>query len=499
MSHLPIIARFAPPVTETQVAQVEALAVELSQTQELDLDETLRPLAGTEWPDAPELHIDDQSDISSLALPYDTSYIQDRARIRASTGDVVACNRAPTPGYEDYCRDHLKLGSVEWLSPEAQGHPRNLASHTWTSRSVRRELIHAARAKGLRTIHPLMGSQQTWLLALLLHRASRRPIQVLAPPPRLARWVNDKTEFAKTVTALFGAASLPLFADGTSLALISRHVKDIAAAYAHVGLKLPDSAGGAGILVVSSRRFRSKSLDAVADDMKKLVRAIGWRSGERLLVSGWESAVLASPSVQVWIPPGRDLPPPVVEGIFEQTIEGTRYEFVGTRPASFAPAVTALIVTRCWLMAFLYQLLGYVGRCSFDLVLTGNSREDCRPVLIECNGRWGGTSLPMTLMHRLFRGDPPAYIVRTITVRGLARIGFNTLLEHLGDDLLDLRTGLGRLVIFNPARIATRSGLSYIALGESDDQSRRWAEEEVPRRLRELTCGDARAPKLGLR
>ncbi len=138
-------------------------------------------------------------------------------------------------------------------------------------------------------------------------------------------------------------------------------------------------------------------------------------------------------------------------------------------------------------MALLYQRLGYIGRCSFDLVLTGTSLDDCRPELIECNGRWGGTSLPMTLVHRLFGDNPPAYVVRTISMRGQTRVGFGGLLEHLDDDLFDFRTRHGRLVLFNPSRIATRSGLSYIAVGETDDDSRRFAEEDIPRRLREIT------------
>ena len=62
------------------------------------------------------------------------------------------------------------------------------------------------------------------------------------------------------------------------------------------------------------------------------------------------------------------------------------------------------MVTRSWLLAVLFQRLGYVGRCSFDLLVVGESLATARAEFLECNGRWGGTSGPMMLMNRLF-GD----------------------------------------------------------------------------------------------
>jgi len=51
-----------------------------------------------------------------------------------------------------------------------------------------------------------------------------------------------------------------------------------------------------------------------------------------LAVSVWDSEVLTSPSLQVWIP----LPqhgPPVVEGVFEQALDPVKHSFIGAKPA----------------------------------------------------------------------------------------------------------------------------------------------------------------------
>ena len=43
--------------------------------------------------------------------------LQDRARLRAVGGDLVAAVVPPLDEYEDYCRTWLGLGSVRWLYP----------------------------------------------------------------------------------------------------------------------------------------------------------------------------------------------------------------------------------------------------------------------------------------------------------------------------------------------------------------------------------------------
>src|SRR5690606_34224305 len=53
------------------------------------------------------------------------------------------------------------------------------------------------------------------------------------------------------------------------------------------------------------------------------------------------------------------------------------------------------------LLASLFQQLGYFGRCSFDTILVGPDPATAEVHWAECNGRGGGTSIPMTLVNRL--------------------------------------------------------------------------------------------------
>ena len=78
------------------------------------------------------------------------------------------------------------------------------------------------------------------------------------------------------------------------------------------------------------------------------------------------------------------------------------------------------------------------------------------PELIQCNGRWGGTSLQMTLMNRLFGLDALRYDLNSVTMRGLARLDFPALLEHFEEDLFDIRTALVHESLLTPATASTQ-------------------------------------------
>jgi hypothetical protein len=181
--------------------------------------------------------------------------------------------------------------------------------------------------------------------------------------------------------------------------------------------------------------------------------------------------VICSPSAQLWIPPEAQ-GGPIVEGLFSQVCEGPTGIFVGSRPAELPEDITRDIVNRSWLLARLCQRLGYVGRCSFDLILVGSSWDASKLQFIECNGRWGGASAPMTLMNRLF-GDwtRRPYVYHVCDARGLDRWSFADLLDLVHENLFDHRTQRGGLVITMPGRMPARSAIDVIALGETVDES----------------------------
>ena len=486
MSFLPIVEHFQARPTAGQQEQVERFARHLRRREDLFSGSHDRRLVVERLEDGPTLHLDDLSDIPLLDRAYDVTFMQERARLRADDGDFVATCTSVDEHYQSYCRERLGLGVPEGLQPVPHADPLNVAQACWQDRHVRSTLVRALRTDRLRYIHPHMGTLSVWELGVLLHKASRRPVKIIAPPPGLTRFVNDKLEFAEVVRGLLGEHFVPRTEEAANFAVLAARVSELAVSSQFIGIKLPNSAGGGGNLVIDAARFRGISLHAIRDLLSKLLERLDWHGERRLLVDSWETEVLCAPSAQFWIPPEAD-GLPVTEGLFEQLIEGEEGMFMGSRPVRVSQDMQQEIVDRSWLLARLFQRLGYVGRCSLDMLLVGKRIEESRLEFIECNGRWGGTSLPMTLMNRLF-GDWQSrpYAARETRVAGLNRLEFADLLGHFEEDLFDVRTGKGTLILYNPGRMQAHSGINVIAMAPTWDEAASELESEFPRRLAEL-------------
>jgi hypothetical protein len=483
---LPIVEHFRATASDAEIEQAEVLAASLIKEQpNLTLPSDFHDLIPTEHVDGPTLHLDDLAAIPFLDAGQDARFYQERARLRACDGDVVVTAEPVAEGYETYCRDYLDLGQVEWLSPAPTKNPLRVAEACWEDEIVRNRLIDKLRAGELIALHPHMGTLSVWELGALLSEASGRPLKVISPPPRLSHWVNDKIAFTDLVTRLFGDHWVPRTTSAYNFSLLAKRIATFAETSPRIGIKIPNSAGGDGTLVVDGAQFQSKRLTAIRSKLKDVLRALNWNGDSELLIDSWETDILLSPSAQLWIPPEKE-GGPIVEGLFTQDVEGLTGVFIGCRPANLPEHLTQEIVNRCWLIALVFQRLGYVGRCSFDLVLVGMTLEDCRIEFIECNGRWGGASTPMTLMNRLF-GDwrTHPYISQVCQLAGLDRMSFLHLLELLRDGLLDHRSGKGNLIITTPGRMKVRSAVDIISVGASVEQAKAAIDNELIRPLRE--------------
>lgn len=472
LSDIPIIARIVPSPAAAQELEAERLAAVLqTEHPEFASDEQFRKFMPDSLPDGCCLHLDDLSEIQLLEFVDDYLYMQDRARLRAGDKDLVASVTPESEGYEDYCRQYLQLGSVDWLRPTPTPNPLQIAHACWEDRSVRNELLHHLRTDTLHYLHPHMGTLGSWELAALLHEHSRRPIKVIAPPPALTGFANNKVFFADVVRRLLGPGAVPRTSSAWNMATLCQRITEFPDTVQNVGVKRPDSAGGIGIVVLSMERFRGKSLPQVHDLLVIDLEPLHWDDGCELLIGAWEAGVLCSPSVQIWIPPERD-GLPVVEGIFTQHLKQGTAEFDGTAVANFPANITSELATQAWLIARVFQRLGYIGRCSFDTILVGESLNEARIEFIECNGRWGGTSLPMTLMNRVF-GDwrKHPFAVSAVQADGLDRLSFGELVTFLGNHVYDARTGNGELIFFAPDRLRCQSGITVLATAESSSAS----------------------------
>lgn len=172
---------------------------------------------------------------------------------------------------------------------------------------------------------------------------------------------------------------------------------------------------------------------------------------------------------------------PVLEGFFQQFILEERGTFTGAMPVNLPPHISDRVARNCMILASVFQHLGYVGRCSFDLVLVGNSIETADFQFIECNARWGGTSIPMTLMNRLL-GDWTArpfasYVLR---LKGAGWVPWQKWRDRLGKRGFDRRTGEGEIILLNPQSLAEADQLSVIAMADDHLTAKDAVQKEFP-------------------
>lgn len=487
---LPIVARCKPTVEASEIERAIQLAEQIKQEiPELDparsgfTEQMLNEPIG----DAKSLHIDDFSEIPVIGVEDNSHVLQQRARLRATDGDYVVQTRKIESGYSDYCEYRLGLGRVNWLYPAVlDTDTRDIALDCWRDRRLRHDLEQAIRHEGLRYIHPHISTLQVWELAAMLQGSTRMPVQVIGPPPALAKWANDKIEFASVATRLLGKETVPQTTAAYNFATLAKVVNRLAATHSRLGIKFPDGTGGTGNFLVKSENIRGRTLKQVRNYLRQLLKAHQWPKGGRLLVDVWETEVINSPSVQTWIPPvGHGAP--IIEGVFIQDVVGEKGHFAGSCPSDLPKDIEQEMVNGSFLLAKLFQSLGYVGRCSFDLILVGDSLDSCRIEFIECNARWGGTSGPMTLMNRLeATKQDQTYGIRKVAVDGLWQLEFAELTRELDDELYAPATGQGNLVIFNPARINSGSAVEVVALENSKDAVSKWLTDSLPQSLKRV-------------
>lgn len=420
----------------------------------------------------PTLHIDDVSGIPFLQDIVGIEYYQLRARVRARDGDLFVAT-CPDPGldeYEAYNQSYLGLGDARLLHAP---HP----SPTEVSRGCQESacfdtLIGVAQEHGGLNIHPYMGIEAVWCLADALHQASGVRIGVIAPPPPATWFANDKLSLTTYVSAMLGDEAIVPTLVGRDAQTLAQHLVTLSRDNNQVALKMLRCASAMGNQMFEATDVIAAAPGAFLARVERFLADKEWVTGSPVLAVAWEPA-RASPSAQTWIP---SQGAPVVDGVFEQLLEGENKVFLGSIPSRLGADVDARIRRASLMLTRGYQALGYMGRCSFDTIYNERLR------FIECNGRWGGTSTPMHLMDRIFPAGRPAYRAQDVVFQSLIGVGFNELIRRLGDELYDSRTKKGRFILYNVGSVSQYGKFDVIAIGDSIDE----ASDALARRLPEL-------------
>lgn len=412
---LPVVAQITLSVDEAERKQLAHLAAKLrAEEPQLGWIEPFGENVRLGCGEGPSLVLGDPCGLALFELPGDWA-LEYRALLLAGDGDCIALGISRNPAFEQYCRDVLDLGHPGVLAPASTASRVPLATRCMRDPRVLGALVDIASRAGRLNIVPYIGAGAVWNLAGTIAAESGTLVCVGAPPPRLTRRVNDKLWFARRVQEALGAAALPPTFSAFGPAALAARVRTLPRRHEWVAVKLPDSAGSAGNLVMEAEAVRRLS---ALELQARLVRRLGelsWRGRYPLLVSVWECPVIVSPSLQLWIPP-RDGGDPVVEGIFDQSLRGLEGEFVGCVPSSLPERWHVELAGEGVLLGYLLQELGYFGRCSLDAILVGNELASAKLHWVECNARWGGTSIPMTLVNRLvgsWKRRPFAVVQRT--------------------------------------------------------------------------------------
>lgn len=456
-SSVPVVKRFDVGIGSDERRELARLAARLiAEEPGLVATDTRAPRTGEGIEDGPALFFEDHSEIP---LHPRTSFDY-RARLLAGDGDIVMIGGQRRPEFEAYCRDFLGIGDAKVVV--AKGPPNLPLARRCTQDPVLfAQLCSMARRSGRLGLIPYIGSESVWELAGAIAAISDAPVWVAAPGPQLTRRVNDKLWFSDRVAQVLGRRSLPPTHYIFGPEALSHRIAQLAQHHDRVCVKVPNAAGGAGNLILEAEQFAGLPILSLRELLLQRLHGLGWQDRYPVLAGAWESSVVVSPSVQLWIP-HPTMGAPVVEGITEQIVE--KGYFIGAMLCTLPASECQRLAQEAVHLACLFQELGYFGRCSFDAVVLSSGALHW----IECNGRWGGVSIPMTLLNRLI-GDWQSrafVIVQRSELRIPAR-RFADVLDRLKDRLFR-RGGEPKGTLFLTSDgIEQGTGYQFLVLGDT--------------------------------
>jgi len=438
----------------------------LSEDRRLAATDCFGPMVRPGMGPYPALLIHDRSDIWFGASAEEGLYDY-RMALLAESGDMLMLRNKRVPAFESYLLNVVGLGTPNVLSQECV-EQRQIKSTSGEGKcSALLQIAQAALRAGGLCVVPFMGTGHAWKTAYMIAKLSGVAVSVAAPPPNLTKAANDKLWFAAQVADIFGRRSLTKYFPAYGPSALASRVRQLARGSPRVAIKVPNSAGSLGNFVLNSRHLCGLNLSQLRRRLIGILASQGARSTFPLKVEVWEDAVLSSPSVQMWIPLEVE-GPPVVEGLLEQNVEGEAAEFVGAARATLPTEWQERLAYEASCLAIFLQHLGYFGRCSFDAIITGKSFGEAVLHWVECNGRWGGVSIPMTLLNRIDRAaqDREIVIVQRNDMN-YPPIPFAETLQRLDHLLLKPGRAEEGIVVLTPNVYELGQGAHFMAVGSS--------------------------------
>ena len=449
---------FVCTASPTAVAR-QLLRDEPALLSSLDFGPNVRQGEGS----GPSLLIGDQSEIHLLSNET-RGFLDYRMALLAQPGDMVLV-RQRDQAFEGYLSRYLGISDVTFLAGQ-KNDAQPLSQQAHTSVRLLNACAKTAARKGGLTIRSYLTTGHIWRLANSIGEAADCCVHISGPSPRVMRRANDKLWFAQLARQVIGRNATPPTMAAFGPAGAAGLAKRIAASNKQVIVKVPDSAGSSGNIRLESAAINHMPLRALRRFLLARLHATGWNDTYPILVGVWDENVICSPSAQLWIPMIAD-GQPTVEGIFEQRVKGSAGEFVGSVPSGLAASIQNQLRGEAACIAAVLQQLGYFGRCSLDAVLCRSEQNAPQIHWIECNGRWGGVSIPMTASQRLTGGNPEIAILQEVFP--LTQMDTPAVISRLEDLLFDIKKqGTGIIVSSPPGR---QQGMLLNLLAIADTRS----------------------------
>ncbi len=459
----------------------------------LDVTRRLQPYEDRRFRSRPErdrflICLDDFSEIPFLNDIVGVEEYQHRARIRCISPACYVTATPSDPNYDTYWTTQLQLSGDPRVPVEAPADQRLGIARGCLRGSTLDHLLALIGTREHVLIHPYMSIEPCWELARALRTASRSVTSshVLGPPPPVTWIANDKGTLNEVVTAVLGSGWIPETRTANDAAGLAAHLGSLSTVWPAVGLKRTRCASAMGNQVFDSRRLRGRPAGEIEQLVERFLSRTEWTPGETVLAVAWEAATV-SPSTQFWI--DGEAGGPVCEGVYEQILDGDRKVFVGSRTSTLPADVERTLRRAAYWVSLALQEMGYIGRCSFDHLVTGDPEGDYQIRFTECNGRWGGTSLPMALVERAAPHYRPAqgrfrpYRAQDVTYPGLSGARFKDVLKLAKNEAYDSATRKGRFIFYNVGPLAKFGKFDVIAMGNTPEEADAAIMDDLPRLL----------------
>ncbi|NNJ74032.1 MAG: hypothetical protein HKP56_02635 [Anderseniella sp.] len=481
---LTIVPCCKPKLDKEDEAHVQTIANRLKRDEPaLDGSTHFAPLVQRGLSNAPALIFGDQQEISLFSAKT-PSRLEYRMATLAQPGDIVAVHQRDK-AFEDYLSKHLNLTDITFIDPQsAQGNNLTpMSVECRTNSQMRSAIDRIARKAGRLQLLAFNTTGNVWRLAQDISQRCEVNVSVAGPSPRVARRANDKIWFTNRVRELLGSDALPPTHGVFGPAAAAGHIARLAKSNQRVVLKIPDSAGSVGNIAFDSNDLSGKNVADIRNELLDILQSRGWHERYPVLVGVWDCDVISSPSVQIWMPPASD-GLPIVEGVFEQSVQGEAGTFIGARRAALSQQLHEQLVSEAMLFACLLQNLGYYGRCSFDAIISQTPGARRSLHWIECNARWGGVSIPLTLANNLQPSDPHSGFVIVQQSLGDANSFSTQQVINLLDGLLyERHKSSSGLILLSPPRQNMEMRINFLVIADAQKTAENLADMAIKRLL----------------